>query len=69
MFEKEVGRGRGLNRKKSPDTVQQKKTHRNPAQKQTKTQVETETRKHAQDFLVYNLCQRRWRLLGGFGKT
>ena len=59
MFEKEMGRGRGLNRKSHPIQSSRKKTRRffrNPlislkssVKTETKTQAETETRKHAQD--------------------
>ena len=59
MFEKEVGRGRGLNRKSHLIPVQQKKKHRffrnlwislkSGTKTETKTPVETETRKHVQD--------------------
>ena len=59
MFEKKVGRGRGLNRKSHLIQSSRKKTCRffhNPqissksgAKTETKTQAETETRKHAQD--------------------
>ena len=62
MFEKKVGRGRGLNRKSHLIQSSRKKTRQffcNPqislksgVKTETKTQAETETRKHAQDPLA-----------------
>ena len=62
MFEKEVGRGRGLNRKSHLIQSSRKKTSqffrnlqislKSGTKTETKIQAETETRKHAQDPLM-----------------